>query len=123
MLGKDIFACRVNEPRCRECPEALQSWIEIMAKFVKEQDQNHLLTVGEDGFYSTSEKTWANPQGAGRWAELVKRTKIKWYTCWELQYDIGWCTDSVPTSQNFKFQTSKFQKLQLWKLVIVGMNC
>ncbi|CAD7701855.1 unnamed protein product [Ostreobium quekettii] len=59
----------INEPRCQGCPEAVQAWIEEMAPYVKGLDPNHLLTVGEEGFYSTSGKTWANPQGAGRWPE------------------------------------------------------
>ncbi|GMH39935.1 hypothetical protein BSKO_07839 [Bryopsis sp. KO-2023] len=59
----------INEPRCVGCPEHLQNWIDEMASYVKRIDPNHLLTVGMDGFYSTSGKTWSNPQGGGRWSE------------------------------------------------------
>lgn len=59
----------MNEPRCQDCPKAIQDWIEEMAPYVKSLDSNHLLTVGQEGFYSTSNKTYANPQGAGRWPE------------------------------------------------------
>eukprot|EP00854_Cymbomonas_tetramitiformis_P018004 gene18004-21442_t len=41
-----------NEPRCRFCkPAQLQEWIRIMSLVVKRLDPNHLLTVGEEGFY------------------------------------------------------------------------
>ena len=63
---------RINEPRCVGCPEALQAWVELMAAAVKKLDPNHLLTIGMDGFYSTSGKTWANPRGEGEWAEKVR---------------------------------------------------
>ena len=29
----------------------VQSWIEEVSSFLKEQDPNHLVTVGEEGFY------------------------------------------------------------------------
>lgn len=29
----------------------MQTWIEDLSAFVKEQDPNHLVTVGEEGFY------------------------------------------------------------------------
>eukprot|EP01024_Parvocaulis_polyphysoides_P019407 TRINITY_DN1878_c1_g1_i5.p1 TRINITY_DN1878_c1_g1~~TRINITY_DN1878_c1_g1_i5.p1 ORF type:complete len:615 (+),score=98.81 TRINITY_DN1878_c1_g1_i5:117-1961(+) len=52
-----IFAWNViNEPRCgrQECltGNALSDWINEMAEFIKEQDPNHMVTVGEEGFYS-----------------------------------------------------------------------
>ncbi|GMH40074.1 hypothetical protein BSKO_07978 [Bryopsis sp. KO-2023] len=59
----------INEPRCTGCPDAVQAWIDEMAPFVKSLDSNHLLSVGEEGFYSTSGKNYANPQGANRWPE------------------------------------------------------
>lgn len=62
----------MNEPRCVGCPEALQTWIDEMARFVKQQDENHLLTVGIDGFYSSGTGAWANPKGEGSWAEKVR---------------------------------------------------
>ena len=47
-----IFAWElINEPRCRRCANALQAWIEEMARFVKSLDPNHMLSTGEEGFY------------------------------------------------------------------------
>jgi hypothetical protein len=36
------------------CGFALQQWIEEMAVHLKAIDPNHLVTVGEEGFYSTT---------------------------------------------------------------------
>lgn len=50
-----IFAWElINEPRCVSDPsgDSLQAWIVQMAAFVKSLDQNHLLEVGLEGFYS-----------------------------------------------------------------------
>ncbi len=50
---KSIMAWElINEPRCRNCPEELQDWLEEMAHFVKFLDRTHLLSTGEEGFYS-----------------------------------------------------------------------
>ena len=57
----------VNEPRCFNCPDALQSWIQTQAAYVKSLDSNHLLTVGAEGFYGINDQArsdFANPQGA-----------------------------------------------------------
>lgn len=54
----------MNEPRCRGCGETLQRWIDEMAAFVKSIDPNHMLTIGEEGFYaadSPSRNVDANP--------------------------------------------------------------
>ena len=45
----------------------LQSWIEEMVPYVKSLDANHLLTIGEEGFYSSADSArsnFANPQGS-----------------------------------------------------------
>ncbi len=36
------------------CGFALQQWIEEMAVHMKAVDPNHLVTIGEEGFYSTT---------------------------------------------------------------------
>ncbi|QDZ23893.1 glycoside hydrolase [Chloropicon primus] len=57
----------INEPRCEswlveDCEEKLQAWIESESAYVKEQDPNHLVTVGEEGFWSAaSPNEYANP--------------------------------------------------------------
>eukprot|EP01023_Acetabularia_acetabulum_P064445 TRINITY_DN833_c0_g1_i10.p1 TRINITY_DN833_c0_g1~~TRINITY_DN833_c0_g1_i10.p1 ORF type:complete len:599 (-),score=110.13 TRINITY_DN833_c0_g1_i10:2247-4043(-) len=65
----------MNEPRCEcdvtqqqgysctpECGYALQSWIEEMSAFIKSVDPNHMITIGQEGFYGPgSGKEWVNP--------------------------------------------------------------
>jgi len=63
----------MNEPRCEECGKVLQSWIDEMAAYIRSIDKNHMITVGEDGFYSSEFSNenymkmnpgeWANNQG------------------------------------------------------------
>ena len=62
----------INEPRCEtwlipDCDDKLQSWIESESAFVKELDPNHLVTVGEEGFWASgSQNEWENPT---KWAK------------------------------------------------------
>lgn len=61
----------LNEPVCRNCPQgAVTNWIKEMAGYVKSLDSNHLLSVGEEGFYSTTQSTVpVNPMyGEDGWA-------------------------------------------------------
>ena len=53
-------------PAMCSCGGAVQSWIAQMAAYVKGLDPNHLLSIGSEGFYSTSDTTQADadPQGA-----------------------------------------------------------
>lgn len=45
----------INEPVCRGCaPGTIASWVREMAAHVKSLDSAHLLTVGEEGFYSAT---------------------------------------------------------------------
>lgn len=45
----------INEPVCRGCEAGtIANWVNEMAPYVKGLDSNHLLTVGEEGYYSTS---------------------------------------------------------------------
>ncbi|OVA10072.1 Glycoside hydrolase [Macleaya cordata] len=65
-----IFAWELmNEPRTTSNLSApvLQTWIAEMAAFTKSLDQNHLVTVGLEGFYGpkTTERSAVNP---GTWA-------------------------------------------------------
>lgn len=49
------------------CGWALQAWIEEMSLFVKTLDPLHMLTVGEEGFYSsTCSRVHLNPGSGSR---------------------------------------------------------
>ncbi|KAH9609603.1 hypothetical protein KSS87_014075 [Heliosperma pusillum] len=68
-----IFAWElINEPRCdsNSSSSILQAWITEMASYTKSLDQNHLVTVGLEGFYGPTvvEKSEVNP---GEWAALL----------------------------------------------------
>lgn len=56
-----VFAWNlINEPRCTGCANGtIAAWIKEQAAFVKSLDTNHLLTVGEDGFFGFG--STANP--------------------------------------------------------------
>ena len=56
----------VNEPRCFECYNGeLHSWFVEMAAWVKALDPNHLLSLGEEGFYEgRGPNAYANPATA-----------------------------------------------------------
>lgn len=61
----------INEPVCRDCAQGtIASWVKTMAAYIKSLDPNHLLTVGEEGFYSSSAASVpANPMhGESEWA-------------------------------------------------------
>lgn len=62
----------INEPRCSSDPsgDALQSWIEEMASYVKSIDSKHLVEIGSEGFYgpSSPERLHHNPN---TWASEV----------------------------------------------------
>eukprot|EP00887_Chlorella_sp_A99_P006508 scaffold3.g6508.t1 len=61
----------INEPVCRDCPPGtIAAWVKEMAAYVKSLDSNHLLTIGEEGFYrTTASSVSANPSSDGsQWA-------------------------------------------------------
>ena len=56
----------MNEPRCTGCGWALAGWVEEMSQYMRAIDPNHMVTIGEEGFYSsTCERVYLNP-GAGK---------------------------------------------------------
>ncbi|KAK9812428.1 hypothetical protein WJX73_010063 [Symbiochloris irregularis] len=69
-----IFAWElINEPRCQYCANGtIATWVDTMAAYVKTLDKNHLLTVGEEGFWSTTaSQLLDNPiyePGGSNWA-------------------------------------------------------
>jgi len=44
-----------------ECPEHVQAWVAEMAAFVKRIDPNHLVTIGEEGFFAAERPEVWNP--------------------------------------------------------------
>ena len=68
-----IFAWNlINEPQCRTCEQGtLQDWIEEMCMFVKSKDTRHMVTVGEEGYYSLTRASIPfNPQHqVSSWAQ------------------------------------------------------
>ncbi|GAB4818410.1 hypothetical protein N2152v2_005456 [Parachlorella kessleri] len=87
--------CHINTP---SCTATLQSWIEDISKHLKSVDPNHMITVGEEGFYGlNSPQNSHNPQAPGaQWAsetgqDFVNNMKIPtidyaeahvWYDNW-----------------------------------------
>ncbi|KAK9813329.1 hypothetical protein WJX73_000535 [Symbiochloris irregularis] len=57
----------INEPRCYQCAAAVKSWVTMMAAYVKSLDPNHLVSIGDEGFY-TSGTAATNINPAGGWA-------------------------------------------------------
>lgn len=66
---------------------SLQSWVTEMAAYVKSLDPNHLLTVGEEGFYtSTANQTYCNPSSnASQCPTLMLCPVMDTCTAW-----LGW---------------------------------
>ena len=82
-----IFAFGLlNEPRCHielvpDCQEKVQTWLEEMTEYFRSIDTKHLLTIGEEGFYSGNEESIkANPGYSGKkggWAHLQGQDFLK----------------------------------------------
>jgi len=48
----------------------VQSWIDEMSKYLKKADPNHMITVGEEGFYTKGSSGESVNPGTG-WASLT----------------------------------------------------
>ena len=77
----------------------VQSWIDEMAKYLKKADPNHMITVGEEGFYTKGSAGESVNPGTG-WASLTGQDFLAnhaskaidfaaahiWPDNWEVQY-------------------------------------
>ncbi len=100
----------MNEPRCEtwlaanaDCNTRVQNWLEKMAKFVRQNDPNHLITVGSEGFFGPSTPQLAAQYNPQDWAstmgqDFVENTNIPeidyatvhaWPDNWELSVVSG----------------------------------
>lgn len=86
----------LNEPRCTGCGWALQAWVEEMSQYLKAITNNQqLVTIGEEGLYSsTCERVYFNP-GAGK-----RRTGIA-SSPWALQEGQDFVANHKPESIDF----------------------
>ena len=98
----------INEPRCRNCAGPLQSWLEEMARFVKKLDRNHLLSTGEEGFYSlaTVGSRTANPEF---WAYTTGQDFVENHAIPEIDFAVAhlwpdnWGLLGLPGSPAYSF--------------------
>ena len=70
----------MNEPRCRGCGDALQSWIDDMSATFNELDSgHHMLTVGEEGFYAsdTPSERGADDINPALWASTTGQDFVR----------------------------------------------
>ena len=65
------------------CGASLQMWVEEMAPYLKAIDPNHLVTLGAEGFYSTTcERCAALPHGTGH--SVIRGSVWGSWLCWAL---------------------------------------
>ena len=77
-LPLDRPAGLLNEPRCYEgrepaCAGALAAWVDEMAAHFRALNANHLLTVGEEGFYGAGGAGAAANPGAANGSDWAAR--------------------------------------------------
>lgn len=91
--------------------QCLQSWIDDMSKYLKKADPNHMITVGEEGFYTKGSSGEATNPGTG-WASLTGQDFIAnhaspaidfaaahiWPDNWEVRGHLVLCTLSPSSS-------------------------
>eukprot|EP01026_Neomeris_dumetosa_P020248 TRINITY_DN1815_c0_g1_i1.p1 TRINITY_DN1815_c0_g1~~TRINITY_DN1815_c0_g1_i1.p1 ORF type:complete len:437 (+),score=53.99 TRINITY_DN1815_c0_g1_i1:269-1579(+) len=68
---------RSNNPHCDpSCQQYVQDWIDEMSVFLKTLDPNHMVTVGEEGFYGwNSGKEHVNPDAwKGKWGNWAMKS-------------------------------------------------
>jgi mannan endo-1,4-beta-mannosidase len=103
----------MNEPRCRGCDDALQDWIDDMAAYVKLFDSNHMLTVGEEGFYasdtSSERGAAANPAA---WAATTGQDFIRNHASKHIDFATihVWRDNWAVYSPNVRFNAQRFTR-------------
>ena len=56
----------MRSTQVKECPGNFRAWVDEMAGYVKHLDPNHLVTIGEEGFFGEDRpEAVHNPQGWG----------------------------------------------------------
>lgn len=55
-----IFSWQLaNEPRCKGCPTSvITEWATEVSKYVKTLDTNHLVSLGDEGFFANGGSSW-----------------------------------------------------------------
>lgn len=66
----------------------MQKWVGEMAPYVKSLDPNHLLTLGEEGFYSTSTRRLDSNPGA----DSERRTMQHFKFTFDIFHEVQQCT-------------------------------
>lgn len=74
-----------NEPRCESDPsgKTLVEWTDEMSRYVKSLDPNHLVALGDEGFFSfkNQENDWAYNGSTGvDWERLIKLEDLDYGT-------------------------------------------
>lgn len=132
----------LNEPVCRGCASGtIAKWVQEMAPYVKSLDSNHLLTVGEEGFYSTTTASVAaNPmygQPGGDWAtQWTQDFKADHsddaidyasFHAWPDLWNCQTCSSALPVSflQNWiqQHETGEDQSVWLTSTIALAFHC
>lgn len=113
----------INEPRCYKadeptgaCEGAMQDWFDEMAEFTKQVDPNHMVTVGEEGFFSRAScnrganpAQWANTQSSQSFSKNHASPHIDfmgfhmWPDNWDmtsLEFADMWINSHIEAAQN-----------------------
>lgn len=80
-----------NEPRCQSDPtgNTLLAWADEMSTYIKSIDQNHLVTVGDEGFFNRGGSDFCYNGGSGvDWDRLIELPNIDFETMH--LYPEGW---------------------------------
>ncbi|HEX2909974.1 MAG TPA: cellulase family glycosylhydrolase [Chloroflexia bacterium] len=96
-----------NEPRCKSAgaypqsstcnTQTLTSWADRMSRYIKDIDENHLLSVGDEGFYCSAGTDWTENCGEG--VDNLALTALKHIDVMSLHaYPDSWGKDAAWTT-------------------------